>query len=64
MDIAPIRTRRDYRNTLKRVEGLMRAKRGTPEGDRLDDFNAVVGKARSLIECDDSAEWPAWEFGW
>ncbi|HEV2714682.1 MAG TPA: hypothetical protein VGU64_05415 [Terriglobales bacterium] len=36
MDIAPIRTRRDYRNALKRIEGLMRAKRGTSEGDRLD----------------------------
>lgn len=25
-----------HRNALKRIEGLMRAKRGTPEGDRLD----------------------------
>jgi hypothetical protein len=30
MDIAPIKTRRDYRNALKRIEGLMSAKRGTP----------------------------------
>src|SRR5215831_2949273 len=36
MDIAPIKTRRDYRHALKRIEGLMRAKRGTPEGDYLD----------------------------
>ena len=36
----------------------------TPEGDRLEPFNAVVGEARQLIECDGSAEWPGWEFGW
>ena len=36
----------------------------TPEGDRLEPFDAVVGEARHLIECDSSAEWPAWEFGW
>ena len=36
----------------------------TPDGDRLDDFNAVVGDARHLIERDGSADWPAWEFGW
>lgn len=36
MDIAPIKTQRDYRRTLKEIEGLMRAKRNTPEGDRLD----------------------------
>jgi hypothetical protein len=36
----------------------------TPECDRLEPFDAVVGQARHLIECDGSAEWPAWEFGW
>jgi HTH-type transcriptional regulator / antitoxin HigA len=36
MDIKPIRTRSDYRATLKVVETLMRAKANTPEGDRLD----------------------------
>ena len=36
MDVAPIKTRRDYRSALKHIEGLMTAKRGTPEGDRLD----------------------------
>ena len=35
MDIAPIKTRRDYRHALKQIDGLMTAKRGTPEGDRL-----------------------------
>ena len=42
MDIAPIRTRRNYRNVLKRIEGLMSAKRGTPEGDRLDVLVTLV----------------------
>jgi HTH-type transcriptional regulator / antitoxin HigA len=36
MDIAPIKTRRDYRHALKRIERLMTAKRGAPEGDCLD----------------------------
>ncbi len=36
MDIAPIKTRRDHRRTLKEIEGLMAAKRNTPQGDRLD----------------------------
>jgi HTH-type transcriptional regulator / antitoxin HigA len=36
MEIEPIRTHRDYRRTLKEIEGLMHAKRNTPAGDRLD----------------------------
>ena len=36
MDVAPIKTRRDYQRTLKVIEDLMSAKRNTPEGDRLD----------------------------
>ncbi len=39
MNIAPIETERDYRNALKEIEGLMTARRNTPEGDRL---NALV----------------------
>ena len=35
MNIAPIKTKRDYRRTLKEIEGLMMARRNTPEGDRL-----------------------------
>ena len=35
MDVAPIKTRRDYGTALKDIEGLMTVKRGTPEGDRL-----------------------------
>jgi hypothetical protein len=36
MNIAPIKSQRDYRRTLKEIEGLMAAKRNTREGDRLD----------------------------
>jgi HTH-type transcriptional regulator / antitoxin HigA len=32
MDIAPIKTQRDYRNALKEIEGLMTAKRNTLKG--------------------------------
>ena len=35
MEIAPIKTTRDYHGMLKEIEDLMAAKRGTPEGDRL-----------------------------
>jgi HTH-type transcriptional regulator/antitoxin HigA len=42
MDIAPIKTLRDYRRALKEVEGLMHARRGTPEGDRLDVLVTLV----------------------
>ncbi len=42
MDIAPIRTKRDHRRALKEIEGLMAAKRGTPEGDRLDVLVTLV----------------------
>jgi HTH-type transcriptional regulator / antitoxin HigA len=36
MDIAPIKSHRDYRRVLKEIEGLMNARRNSPEGDRLD----------------------------
>jgi HTH-type transcriptional regulator / antitoxin HigA len=36
MNIAPIKTQRDYRRVLKEIEGLMTARRNTPQGDRLD----------------------------
>ena len=36
MDIAPIETKRDYRQALKEIEGVMDATQDTPEGDRLD----------------------------
>lgn len=42
MDITPIKTQRDYRRALKEIEGLMSARRGTPEGDRLDVLVTLV----------------------
>ena len=42
MDIAPITTLRDHRRALKEIEGLMNARRGTPEGDRLDVLVTLV----------------------
>jgi HTH-type transcriptional regulator/antitoxin HigA len=42
MDIAPIKTQRDYRRVLKEINGLMMAKRNTLEGDRLDVLVTLV----------------------
>lgn len=42
MDITPIKTHRDYRRALKEIEGLMTAKRGTSQGDRLDVLVTLV----------------------
>jgi HTH-type transcriptional regulator / antitoxin HigA len=42
MEIKPIKSARDYRRALKEIEGLMRAKRNTPEGDRLDVLVTLV----------------------
>jgi len=42
MEIAPIKTQRDYRRALKAIEKLMAAKRNTPAGDRLDVLVTLV----------------------
>jgi len=42
MEIEPIKSKRDYRRALKEIEGLMHAKRNTPNGDRLDVLVALV----------------------
>ena len=42
LEITPIKNKRDYRRTLKEIDGLMRAKRNTPEGDRLDILVTLV----------------------
>ncbi len=42
MDIRPIRTKADYRRTLKEVETLMDAAADTPEGERLDILVTLV----------------------
>jgi len=42
MDVTPIKSKRDYRRALKEIEAVMDAKRGTPEGDRLDVLVTLV----------------------
>jgi HTH-type transcriptional regulator/antitoxin HigA len=42
MEIAPIKTRRDYQRALRRIERLMTAKSNTPEGDCLDVLVTLV----------------------
>lgn len=42
MEIKPIKSARDYRHALKEIEGLMRARRNTPQGDRLDVLVTLV----------------------
>ncbi len=42
MKIIPIKTKSDYLCTLKETEGLMTAKRNTPEGGRLDLLATLV----------------------
>src|SRR5204862_5732906 len=42
MNISPIKNQRDHRQVLKEIEVLMRAKRYTPEGDRLDVLVTLV----------------------
>lgn len=42
MDIRPIRTESDYSAALARIEGLMNARPGTSEGDRLDVLVTLV----------------------
>jgi HTH-type transcriptional regulator / antitoxin HigA len=42
MGIAPIRTRRAHARALEEIEGLMDARRDTPEGDRLDALVTLV----------------------
>ena len=42
MEIKPIRTKADHRAALKQIETLMSARRGTPEGERLDVLVTLV----------------------
>jgi len=42
MEIAPIKSNRDYRRALKEIETLMSARRNSPEGDRLDVLVTLV----------------------
>ena len=42
MEVKPIKSRRDYLATLREIESVMGAKRGTAEGDRLDVLVTLV----------------------
>lgn len=42
MNIKPIKTKADHRAALAEIEQLFNAKRGTPEGDRLDVLTTLV----------------------
>lgn len=42
MDVHPIRSEEDYRQALREIDGLMMARAGTPEGDRLDVLATLV----------------------
>jgi HTH-type transcriptional regulator / antitoxin HigA len=42
MEIESIKSERDYRRVLKEIEGLMNARRNTPEGGRLDALVTLV----------------------
>ena len=42
MDIKPIKTKKDYEAALRRIEGLMGAKKGSAEGDQLDVLVTLV----------------------
>ena len=42
MDVRPIKTKTDHRRALRAIEGLMTARRGTPEGDLLDVLVTLV----------------------
>lgn len=43
MDIRPIRTDADYKTALDRVDALMDAEPGTPDGDELDVLVTLLG---------------------
>jgi HTH-type transcriptional regulator/antitoxin HigA len=42
MEIRPIHNTRDHRKALREIESLMTARRGTPEGDRLEILSTLV----------------------
>ena len=42
MQVKPIRTEEDYRDALRKIETLMHAEAGTPEGDQLDILATLV----------------------
>lgn len=53
MTIAPIKTKRDYDRTLRRIEQLMDAKPGTKSGNELDVLTTLVEayEAKHYVIC-------------
>lgn len=50
MNIAPIKTTRDYDRTLRRIEQLMNATPGTRNGDELDVLTTLVEAYEALCQ--------------
>lgn len=44
MTIKPIKTNKDYQNSLKRLEVIFDAKKGSPEGDELEILGILLEK--------------------
>lgn len=42
MNIKPIKSKKNYEDTLKRIDDLWSAKKNTPEGDELDVLTTLV----------------------
>lgn len=47
MQIRPIKTKNDHRAALRTIERLMKAKKGTPSGDRLEVLTTLVERYES-----------------
>ncbi len=59
MEISPIRTEQDYESAVVRIEALMDAGAGTPEGDELDVLATLVSAYEEInfpIEAPDPIE--------
>jgi HTH-type transcriptional regulator/antitoxin HigA len=44
MNISPIRSEKDYKKALERLESIFDAKLGTKEGDELDILSILIDK--------------------
>jgi HTH-type transcriptional regulator/antitoxin HigA len=44
MTIKPIKTEKDYQESIKRLEVIFDAKKGTPEGDELEILSILIDK--------------------
>ena len=44
MNIKPIKTKKDYKQSMLRLENLFEAKKGTPKGDELEVLSLLIEK--------------------